>query len=88
VTQTGFTAKEQIALSFQVGEGGGEEGHMNHWHEFLTRWQATSSNAGSCVSCHAGHVTNGTAQAGFMVDVSVAQTCNDCHSVLREGGGG
>ncbi len=89
VTQRGFTAKEQITLPIRMGEEGEEEGHVNHWHEFLARWQTASATAGSCVSCHPGHTTEGTAQAGFMVSATVQNTCDSCHQVLRrEGEGG
>jgi len=97
VTVRGFVPKEQITIpgrrgGFEGGEGGGgeEEGGTGHWHRFIARWQASSSTAGSCVSCHAGHKTGGTAQAGYM-DNTVEQVCDACHQVLRregEGGGG
>ena len=85
VTQRGFTPKEQISLPVG-GEGGGErEGRNNHWHQFLSRWQAASPTAGTCTSCHAGHATGATAQTGFMDSATVRQVCESCHHVLRGG---
>jgi len=90
VTQRNFTPKEQIIVPGRGGgEGGGEEGRANHWHAFLTRWQnAVPATAGTCVSCHSGHPTTGTAQTGFMDTQAVQQTCEACHQVLRREGGG
>jgi NapC/NirT cytochrome c family, N-terminal region/Doubled CXXCH motif (Paired_CXXCH_1) len=89
VTQRGFTPTEQITVpGAGGGEGGGENGRNNHWHEFLSRWQTTTpATAGSCVSCHTGHNTNGTAQTGFLNDAATRQTCDACHQVLRQRGG-
>lgn len=91
VTQRGFTPQEQITVPGVRGERrGGEEGGNNHWHELLARWQATSPNAGTCTSCHGGHSTGSTAQAGFMDGTTVQSVCEGCHQVLRRGreGGG
>jgi len=83
VVQRGFAPKEQITIQ---GSGGrGERGdRAGHWHQFLTRWQAASATAGTCVSCHSGHQTAGTAQTGFMVDQSVQKQCDDCHTAIRK----
>jgi predicted CXXCH cytochrome family protein len=86
VTQQGYVPQAQITLPGVSGGGReGGEGHLGHWHQFLARWQAASTNAGSCVSCHQGHATTGTAQSGFMTVQNVQQVCNACHQVLREG---
>ncbi len=86
VTSQNFSPKEQIAL-LGVNSGGfggrGEEGRANHWHVQLAKWQAASSTAGSCVSCHSGHDTASTSAAGFMNSQNVQDTCNACHQVLR-----
>jgi hypothetical protein len=90
ITSQSFTPKEQISLSgVNVGgEGGGRGGgRANHWHAFLSRWQAADLNAGTCVSCHSGHATGGTAQSGFMNASTVQQVCDACHRVLRNGNG-
>ena len=85
VTQRGYIAQEQISLPGVNGGGREhEEGRTNHWHEFLSRWQAVDSNAGTCASCHAGHATSGSTQTGFMNAQNVQQVCNACHRVLRE----
>ncbi len=87
VTQRGFTPTQQITVP---GAGGGEggregEGRNNHWHQFLARWQAAApATAGSCVSCHTSHSTNGTAQTGFLDAATTRSTCDACHQVLRE----
>ncbi len=86
VTQALFTPQEQITVPGARAGGRGEEGRANHWHQFLSRWQAASSNAGSCVSCHNGHATGGTAQTGFMNSQVVQAVCDACHQVLRREG--
>ncbi len=89
VTQPGFTPQQQITVpGARSGREG--EGRANHWHTFLARWQAASLTAGTCTSCHSGHVTDAsaTAQAGFMNPQTVQSTCNACHQVLRREGGG
>jgi len=58
----------------------------NHFHGFLSRWQAVDPNAATCVSCHPSHVTGGLADQAFIDQVRVETVCQDCHSVL--GGGG
>lgn len=87
VVQRNFNPKEQITVP---GRRGGErEGDRNnHWYELLARWQAATPNAGTCVSCHSGHMTDGNTQNGFMNDQRVQEVCNACHQVLRKEGGG
>lgn len=58
----------------------------NHFHGFLARWQAADPRAGTCVSCHPGHTTDGTAQTRFANEARFGQVCNACHQAL--GGGG
>jgi predicted CXXCH cytochrome family protein len=58
----------------------------NHFHVFLARWQLVDPNAGTCVSCHGGHTTDGTAQTRFMNDATTRAVCDSCHQVLAEGG--
>jgi nitrate/TMAO reductase-like tetraheme cytochrome c subunit len=87
VTARGFSPKEQIVVP--GGQGGGEgEGRNGHWHQLLTRWQAASPTAGTCVSCHAGHAAGTNAQNGFMNAQNVTTECEACHKVLRREGGG
>ncbi len=84
VTQQNFIPKESMTVP---GNAGGErEGRNNHWHTFLIRWQAASSTAGGCVTCHYGHSLNINLQNGFMSDQAVQSTCDACHQVLRRGG--
>ncbi len=55
----------------------------NHFHGFLSRWQAVDPNAGSCVSCHSGHLTDGQASTGFTNAARTQSVCDACHAVLR-----
>ena len=59
----------------------------NHFHVFLSRWQATDPNAGRCTSCHAAHTHDGASDNGFMVDARTQPVCDACHQVLAHGGG-
>lgn len=83
VTSRGYRPKAQITVQGIRGGRGGEGG-SNHWHELLARWQGGYATAGTCTSCHAGHVSGGTAQNGFMNNQSVQATCDACHQVMRE----
>ncbi len=85
VTQRGFTPQESISVPGFGGRAGGREGEggNNHWHQQLARWQATSSTAGGCVSCHSGHATGASASNGFMNAQDVQAVCDACHQVLR-----
>lgn len=82
VTQQGFVPKESVTIPGAAG-GRGEEGRNNHWHQFMARWQAAAPTAGTCVSCHSGHLTSGTAQSGFQDAQTTTSVCDACHSVLR-----
>jgi nitrate/TMAO reductase-like tetraheme cytochrome c subunit len=88
VTATGFSPQEQIAVPGSAAGSREGQGRANHWHAFLSRWQAASPTAGTCVSCHSGHAAGMTAQTGFMDAQKVQATCNACHQVLRRGEGG
>jgi nitrate/TMAO reductase-like tetraheme cytochrome c subunit len=88
VTSRGYTPKAQITLPGRGGREGGGEAGSNHWHEFLSRWQASSNTAGSCVSCHSGHAAGSTAANGFMNAQVVETQCEACHQVLRKEGEG
>jgi predicted CXXCH cytochrome family protein len=54
----------------------------NHFHALLTRWQATDPNAATCVSCHAGHHTDGDPKIKYLNEAQTTQVCNSCHQVL------
>ncbi len=82
VTQRGYTPKEQL---FNTSRDDREAGN-GHWHQFLLRWQVTDpTNAGTCVSCHNGHIPDSNAQSGFMDVTAVNAECDSCHQVLRQG---
>jgi nitrate/TMAO reductase-like tetraheme cytochrome c subunit len=82
VTQRGFTPKQQMTAPSASG-GGEREGRNNHWHAFLTRWQAADPNAGTCITCHSGHATDGNVQNGFINNQNVQATCDACHRAIR-----
>ena len=58
----------------------------NHFHVFLSRWQAMDQNAATCVSCHQSHHTDGEAQLAFLNRDHTVSVCQSCHQTL--GGGG
>jgi predicted CXXCH cytochrome family protein len=58
----------------------------NHFHAFLSRWQAADPNAAGCAACHTSHTTGGDAQAVFLSQTTTDQVCQSCHAAL--GGGG
>ncbi len=55
----------------------------NHFHAFLSRWQAVDQNAATCVSCHQSHTTTGEAQLAFLNRDDTVAVCQKCHQVLR-----
>ena len=57
-------------------------GQERPWHEQLARWQATSADAATCISCHPGHSTAGTAETGFQDPQATFNECEACHQVL------
>jgi nitrate/TMAO reductase-like tetraheme cytochrome c subunit len=57
----------------------------NHFHIFLSRWQARDKNAATCVSCHQSHNTDGAVQLGFLNRVTTTAVCQACHRALGEG---
>ena len=59
-------------------------GRNNHFHAFLAQWQAVDPNAGTCVSCHNGHVTGGDAQISFQNETATIAVCDACHGVIGE----
>jgi len=54
----------------------------NHFHVFLSRWQAIDRNAATCVNCHASHATNGDPKIGFLNEKTTVAVCQKCHSVV------
>ena len=100
VVSQSFTPQENISVAGVNSAGGGggggrgfgaggrgEENRANHWHAIMARWQAASSSAGTCVSCHTRHDASSTSSVGFMTSQNVQQTCDACHQVLRKEGG-
>jgi predicted CXXCH cytochrome family protein len=67
----------------QVLDNSGEA-RNGHWHVFLQRWQAASSKAGSCVSCHTGHNTDGEAQLLYLNRQQTEAVCDSCHRVMGD----
>jgi predicted CXXCH cytochrome family protein len=55
----------------------------NHFHVFLSRWQAQDKNAATCVSCHQAHHTDGEEQLKFLNRTNTVNVCQSCHAVLR-----
>jgi predicted CXXCH cytochrome family protein len=51
-----------------------------HFHAFLARWQAMDPNAGSCVSCHGAHATDGDPAQAFLEQGRAQQVCDSCHA--------
>ncbi|MFN2201883.1 MAG: NapC/NirT family cytochrome c [Caldilineaceae bacterium] len=80
VTQRGYTPKHQISIIRQRGEGE----FLNHWHELLASWQAVAPDAGTCTSCHPGHSTDGTAEAGFQTVDTTSAVCDGCHRAMSD----
>ncbi len=56
----------------------------NHFHIFLSRWQARDKNAATCVSCHQSHITDGEVQLGFLNRATTTAVCQSCHRVLGD----
>jgi hypothetical protein len=81
VTKRGYQPKTQMTVP--GGRAGRGEAGIGHWHQFMTRWQTADPNAGTCVTCHSGHATDGNAQNGFMNNQTVAATCDACHRSIR-----
>jgi len=63
-------------------------GRNNHFHYFLARWQAVDPNAATCVTCHAGHATDGDASIAFLNQQHTEAVCQACHNAVGEGGEG
>ena len=57
----------------------------NHFHVFLSRWQAVDKNAATCVSCHVSHAANGDVKISYLNEKATVVICQQCHSAV--GGG-
>ena len=60
--------------------GSGKAG-MNHYHFYLLQWKESSTNAASCIDCHAPHAL-AQESLKFMNQGKVGQLCEDCHTAL------
>ncbi len=57
----------------------------NHFHLFLTRWQAKDgSKAGTCVSCHQAHTPDGDTTIAYLHQQRTVQVCQACHASIRQ----
>ena len=56
-----------------------------HFHAFLSKWQAMDASAGTCVSCHSAHTTDGSVAIGFLEKERTLTVCQHCHTVAGEG---
>jgi predicted CXXCH cytochrome family protein len=52
----------------------------NHFHVFLSQWQAQDPNAAGCVDCHESHITTGDVSIAFLNQGDARQVCNSCHA--------
>lgn len=77
VTQRGYVPKNQTLRELGEAQNG-------HWHVFLSRWQAQSSSAATCVSCHGGHATDGDVKLLYLNETHTTTVCDACHQTLRE----
>lgn len=50
----------------------------NHFHRFLSQWQALDPQAAKCITCHTAHTTNADAET-FLQTQTVRAVCEDCH---------
>ena len=52
----------------------------NHFHVFLSQWQAQDPNAACCVDCHESHITTGDVSIAFLNQGDARQVCDKCHA--------
>ncbi len=58
----------------------------NHFHFFLSQWQAKDPNAATCVSCHQGHNNStGDPTLAFLDRQATTAVCQSCHAFAGEG---
>jgi predicted CXXCH cytochrome family protein len=74
------TARDYVPKNKTLSELG--EAQNGHWHLFLTRWQAQAPDAGTCVSCHSGHATDGDVQILYLNEQHTTAVCESCHQTL------
>ncbi len=76
---------DENCLKCHAGVAQGQD-FNNHYHIFLSRWQALDPNAATCVDCHKAHATNGEANIAFLNKAATVAVCDQCHRVAGEGG--
>jgi len=54
-----------------------------HYHLYLSRWQATEPNAARCISCHTTHTTDGDLTVQFLQVARTENVCQQCHNSFR-----
>ena len=88
------TAKQPAPLTVPIGDVNCLKCHADvaqtrdfnqHFHAFLSRWQALDKNAATCVDCHTAHNTDGEAGLMFLQRDHTLSICQNCHN--RIGGG-
>lgn len=57
----------------------------NHYHIFMSKWHELDKDAGNCVDCHAGHLTDVAPQQAFLNEQQVGATCDACHTFVGRG---
>lgn len=54
-----------------------------HFHRYMLDWQAVDPAAGSCVTCHTAHTTDGNAAIGFLQQQRTRAVCDQCHGAMN-----
>jgi predicted CXXCH cytochrome family protein len=83
------SAQQPAPLTLPIGDANCLKCHSNipatknfneHFHGFLARWQALDPQAGTCVSCHTAHSTDGDPSENFLQMERTQQVCDACHA--------
>lgn len=56
-----------------------QSGFDKHFHRYLAEWQQKDANAGTCISCHTSHTTDGSATLGHLQQQRTQAVCEVCH---------
>jgi predicted CXXCH cytochrome family protein len=57
----------------------------NHFHVFLSSWQAQDPSAATCETCHISHVQGGDSKVAFLVESTTVAVCQSCHAFAGRG---
>jgi len=57
----------------------------NHFHVFLSQWQARDPSAATCESCHVSHVEGGDSNVAYLVESTTVAVCQSCHAFAGRG---